>query len=124
MRSAIRGDFERLAKRRGGQELMRSSENVAEHDPELPEPEPVPQPEPEPVPPPDPEPAPVPVPEPEPVPERRARASVPEPEPETVPEPEPSGRPREAEPTREDDVPEEPRTELPRPPARPLARQL
>jgi hypothetical protein len=30
MRSAIRGDFERLAERRGGQELMRSSESATE----------------------------------------------------------------------------------------------
>lgn len=30
MRSAIRGDFERLAERRGGQELLRSTENVTE----------------------------------------------------------------------------------------------
>ncbi len=47
MRSAIRGDFERLAERRGGQELMR------EPEPERPEPEPgagagaVPEPEPD-----------------------------------------------------------------------------
>ena len=38
MRDAIRGDFERLAKRRGSQELMRSSENVAEHEPDVPVP--------------------------------------------------------------------------------------
>jgi hypothetical protein len=30
MRSAIRGDFERLAERRGGQELMRASADQAE----------------------------------------------------------------------------------------------
>jgi hypothetical protein len=62
MRSAIRGDFERLAERRGGQELMREPElepeappddeqHVAAHESE-PEPEPEPvelAPEPEPV---------------------------------------------------------------------------
>jgi hypothetical protein len=37
MRAAIRGDFERLARRRGGQELMQDV-------PEEPEPEPEPQP--------------------------------------------------------------------------------
>ena len=34
MRSAIRADFERLAERRGEQELMRV-EDAAEHEPEL-----------------------------------------------------------------------------------------
>ena len=54
MRSAIRGDFERLAERRGEQELMR----VVEGEPEPPEDEPVasaPVDEPEAVPEPDPE---------------------------------------------------------------------
>ena len=59
MRAAIRGDFERLAERRGGQELMQIQE---------PEPIPEPGPEPEPQPEPEPEPAPEPVPGPEPVP--------------------------------------------------------
>src|SRR5688572_9711062 len=36
MRSAIRGDFERLAERRGEQELMRVSVDEPEFDPELP----------------------------------------------------------------------------------------
>jgi fused signal recognition particle receptor len=70
MRSAIRGDFERLARRRGGQELMREPEEArAEPDP-APEPEEVatselePVVEPEPVEPEPVEPAPV---EPEPV---------------------------------------------------------
>jgi hypothetical protein len=37
MRSAIRGDFERLAERRGEQELMRVSEDDPEtHDAEVP----------------------------------------------------------------------------------------
>ena len=45
MRSAIRGDFERLAERRGEQELMRVSEESPAHESELlpaiePEPEP------------------------------------------------------------------------------------
>lgn len=44
MRSAIRGDFERLAERRGEQELLRVS------DPEPPEPEVDPEIEPEPEP--------------------------------------------------------------------------
>jgi len=35
MRSAIRGDFERLAERRGDQELMRVSEPDADRQPEL-----------------------------------------------------------------------------------------
>jgi outer membrane biosynthesis protein TonB len=94
MRDAIRGDFERLAKRRGSQELMRSSENVVEHEPDVPvpprEPEPIPEPEPspeptrepEPIPEPGPEPTPVPPPEPEPVPD-----PVPEPGPDPVPDP-------------------------------------
>ncbi len=34
MRSAIRGDFERLAERRGGQELMRVSDAVPAPEPE------------------------------------------------------------------------------------------
>jgi hypothetical protein len=100
MRDAIRGDFERLAKRRGSQELMRSSENVVEHEPDVPvpaqEPEPIPEPEPspepvrepEPVPEPGPEPAPVPPPEPEPVPD-----PVPEPGPDPVPDPVPDPLP-------------------------------
>jgi hypothetical protein len=45
MRSAIRGDFERLAERRGGQELMR--EPGEETEPVEPEPEPGHGPEPE-----------------------------------------------------------------------------
>jgi hypothetical protein len=49
MRSAIRGDFERLAERRGGQELMRAPEQEAEPEPEPgPELEPGAGPEPEP----------------------------------------------------------------------------
>lgn len=40
MRSAIRGDFERLAERRGGQELMREPEQDTEPAPAEPEPEP------------------------------------------------------------------------------------
>jgi hypothetical protein len=36
MRSAIRGDFERLAERRGEQELMRVSVDEPDVDPELP----------------------------------------------------------------------------------------
>ena len=67
MRSAIRGDFERLAERRGGQELMSVDDEPperdvgdAEPDPELtieavappaPEPEPEPEPTAEPEPP-------------------------------------------------------------------------
>lgn len=39
MRSAIRGDFERLADRRGDQELMRVVEDAADDDPVLVEPE-------------------------------------------------------------------------------------
>jgi hypothetical protein len=39
MRAAIRGDFERLASRRGGQELMREPVPELEREPE-PEPEP------------------------------------------------------------------------------------
>ena len=35
MRSAIRGDFERLAERRGEQELMRVSEESPDHESEL-----------------------------------------------------------------------------------------
>jgi outer membrane biosynthesis protein TonB len=100
MRDAIRGDFERLAKRRGSQELMRSSENVGEHEPDVPvplrEPEPIPEPspepeparEPEPIPEPEPEPTPVPPPEPEPVPD-----PVPEPEPDPMPDPLPDPGP-------------------------------
>jgi outer membrane biosynthesis protein TonB len=56
MRSAIRGDFERLAERRGEQELMR-----VEAEPEPPDDEPVasaPVDEPEPAPEPEPEPEP------------------------------------------------------------------
>ncbi len=34
MRAAIRGDFERLAERRGEQELMRVSDVPANHEPE------------------------------------------------------------------------------------------
>jgi hypothetical protein len=41
MRAAIRGDFERLASRRGGQELMREPVPELEREPE-PEPEPRP----------------------------------------------------------------------------------
>ena len=73
---------------------MRSSENVAELEPDVPvpprEPEPIPAPEPspeptrepEPIPEPEPEPTPMPSPEPEPVPD-----PVPEPEPDPVPDP-------------------------------------
>jgi hypothetical protein len=51
MRSAIRGDFERLAERRGDQELMRVVETVPEPD-EAGEPlEPEPEAEPQPAPP-------------------------------------------------------------------------
>lgn len=42
MRSAIRGDFERLAERRGGQELMREPEQDTEPAPAPAEPEPEP----------------------------------------------------------------------------------
>jgi hypothetical protein len=42
MRAAIRGDFERLASRRGGQELMREPVPELEREPE-PEPEPEPE---------------------------------------------------------------------------------
>jgi hypothetical protein len=38
MRSAIRGDFERLAERRGGQELMRPPSEQPEEQPGEPEP--------------------------------------------------------------------------------------
>jgi len=48
MRSAIRGDFERLADRRGGQELMRPVE--PEPEPEPAPDSPAPEPETEPVP--------------------------------------------------------------------------
>jgi len=74
MRSAIRGDFERLAERRGGQELMSADDAVPEQDvaertaeptlepasePELePRPEDVSEPEPEQEPEPEPEPEP------------------------------------------------------------------
>ena len=47
MRSAIRGDFERLAERRGEQELMLVVETPGEPDVEpVPTPEPEPEPEP------------------------------------------------------------------------------
>ena len=53
MRTAIRGDFERLAERRGGQELMREPEHEpqleAEGEPAPPEPAPMPGLEPVPV---------------------------------------------------------------------------
>lgn len=58
MRSAIRGDFERLAERRGGQELMRPADEDTERPvpgpqedvaPEPPAPEPAAGPEPEPT---------------------------------------------------------------------------
>jgi biotin carboxyl carrier protein len=62
MRSAIRGDFERLADRRGDQELMR----VVDDEPQ---PQPQPQPEPEPEP-------------------EQPLEQPPEPEPETEPQPE------------------------------------
>ncbi len=74
MRSAIRGDFERLAERRGGQELMSADDEAPEQDlgertaePTLepaseselePRPEDVSEPEPEPEPDPEPEPEP------------------------------------------------------------------
>jgi hypothetical protein len=54
MRTAIRGDFERLAERRGEQDLMRVADeaSVEAHEPEMaseaPEAEPEGQPEPEP----------------------------------------------------------------------------
>jgi hypothetical protein len=55
MRNAIRGDFERLAERRGEQDLMRVTENEAgalvderEPEPEAAEAEPLPESEPEP----------------------------------------------------------------------------
>ena len=81
MRSAIRGDFERLAQRRGDQELLRVGEepsDAAGDEPEIaespPEPEPelqaevdqAPRVEPQPEPEPEPEPGPDPEPEPEP----------------------------------------------------------
>jgi hypothetical protein len=52
MRSAIRGDFERLAERRGGQELMSVDEVPPAPDvgEPTPEPEPATEPEPEPEP--------------------------------------------------------------------------
>jgi hypothetical protein len=44
MREAIRGDFDRLAERRGGQELLRPTPPEAKPDPETERhPEPVPQ---------------------------------------------------------------------------------
>jgi hypothetical protein len=49
MRSAIRGDFERLAERRGVQELLREPEPGVDFGPE-PDPEPEPESEPEPEP--------------------------------------------------------------------------
>ena len=55
MRSAIRGDFERLADRRGEQELMRVVDDEREPEPEQP-PEELPEREPEPEPGSDPEP--------------------------------------------------------------------
>jgi hypothetical protein len=48
MRSAIRGDFERLAERRGEQELMRVSEAGPASGVETPEPKPEPETEQEP----------------------------------------------------------------------------
>lgn len=42
MRAAIRGDFERLAKRRGGQELMREPTAAVEEAVAEPEPDPAP----------------------------------------------------------------------------------
>jgi hypothetical protein len=42
MRSAIRGDFERLAERRGSQELLSASDDEPEHE-QVPEPEPEPE---------------------------------------------------------------------------------
>lgn len=48
MRSAIRGDFERLAERRGEQELMRLEDDEPPEPAEQPEPEAEPQPEPDP----------------------------------------------------------------------------
>ena len=50
MRSAIRGDFERLAERRGGQELMSLDDEPPEPDVAEPTPEPEPAVEPEPEP--------------------------------------------------------------------------
>jgi fused signal recognition particle receptor len=49
MRSAIRGDFERLARRRGGQELMREPEEARAEPGPPPEPDEVVTPEPEPL---------------------------------------------------------------------------
>jgi hypothetical protein len=43
MRSAIRGDFERLAERRGEQELMRVDESESDADPQVAEREPAPE---------------------------------------------------------------------------------
>jgi hypothetical protein len=56
MRSAIRGDFERLAERRGGQELMSVDDEPPEPDLEKPTPGPEPASEPEPAPEAEPEP--------------------------------------------------------------------
>jgi hypothetical protein len=50
MRSAIRGDFERLAERRGGQELMSLDDEPPEPDVAEPTPEPEPAVEPAPEP--------------------------------------------------------------------------
>ena len=85
MRSAVRGDFERLAERRGTQELMSVSPEES-----APEPEPGPEPEPEP-----PEPEPELVPEPVPEPASKPAHAAPEPG-EAMPEPGPDAtRPEE-----------------------------
>jgi len=84
MRTAIRGDFERLAERRGGQELMREPEVPPEHEPQL-------EAEREPAPP---ELAPLPAPTPgvEPVPVAEAEATEAAPPPEEIQAGEPRTR--------------------------------
>jgi len=84
MRTAIRGDFERLAERRGGQELMREPELPPEHEPQL-------EAEREPAPP---ELAPLPAPTPgvEPVPVAEAELTEAAPPPEETPAGEPRTR--------------------------------
>ena len=102
MRSAIRGDFERLAERRGGQELMRQPDAEPDIEPgtDVPEPEPnepISEAEPDAA---APEAAPDAEPlggvEPDPIPESVSEPE-PEPEPELAPE---SGSPDEASPRR------------------------
>ena len=48
MRDAIRGDFERLAERRGEQQLLHVTEPDDDLEADAPEPEPAPDPEPQP----------------------------------------------------------------------------